>query len=83
MTRCHGSLTQNRNELGREICANIDCGKELEGFDLSKHQRFCHRCRTKNQQLRWKCKGCGEIITDNVNRGSRQYCDNCRMAGIG
>jgi hypothetical protein len=83
MTRCFGSLTQERNELGKEICANIDCGAELTGFDLTKHQRFCRNCRIKNKTMRWRCRGCQGIIYETVNRASRQYCDECKIAGIG
>lgn len=77
MSKCFNSLSQEVNDFGIPICANIDCGTELKGFDITKKQRFCRKCRTKSKPLRWKCKGCGRIMTDSEFRPTRQYCNSC------
>lgn len=77
MSRCWGSLTQTLNESGKPVCANIDCNAPLQGFDLTKNQRFCRKCRIKGVILRWRCKGCNNIISDTVSRFTRQYCNQC------
>lgn len=83
MSKCFGSLTQCKDENDVLVCANIDCGLPLEGFDLTKNQRFCRKCRTKNSVLRWRCRGCNGIITDTSSKPTRQFCDECKAKGIG
>lgn len=77
-TTCFGYLKQDLNDSGKPICANIDCGLELTGFDLTKNQRFCRKCRIKNKPFRWRCRGCKKIIYDVFYRTSRQICDECK-----
>ena len=64
------------------ICEEIDCTKPLEYFDIKNGSRFCHSCRVSGKELRWKCKGCANILTTSQCRETRKFCDDCKGLSI-
>lgn len=61
----------------QKICANLDCGQILSGFDLTNTQRFCRRCRISNRPLYWKCGICDVRMSNTYYRETRKKCDRC------
>lgn len=48
-------------------CASVTCDNDLKKKPISEksYEKFCYKCRGSHQVLRWKCKGCDNIICSN------------------
>lgn len=59
------------------LCENIGCTNTLGYFDIKAKRRFCRNCRVL-QQLEWKCRDCGERISNARCRETRKRCNRCQ-----
>lgn len=60
------------------ICASLGCINRLGYFDIKNGRRFCRKCRQVHNVLRWKCRGCPNILNSSQCRETRKFCDSCK-----
>ena len=63
------------------VCANINCGSTLTGYEVgrqktSRKYRFCKKCRSSNRELTWLCRSCGKYMTSSLNVYGKYYCNS-------
>lgn len=69
---------QQTFESNESVCENLGCTEKLGHFDIKKGRRFCRKCRSFQNDLRWRCKSCPNILNISECRETRKYCNTCQ-----